>query len=205
MKKKTRFAGCTTLAAALLGAVILGGCIEAAIIGGAASGVAIGNDRRPAEVVLGDERVEITALNRLGQIMSEKAHINVTSYNYNVLLTGEVPDATAKAAAEKTVLQIERVKGVVNELQVGAPSSLQSRGNDTFITGRVKAAFIGPQKFSPLIVKVVTEAGVVYLMGLVTRKEAEDATEIARTVGGVQKVVRVFEYIPNAPEAGAKK
>lgn len=179
--------------------VALGGCIEAALVGGAAAGVAIGTDRRPPEVVLGDERVEITANSRLNKALSEKAHVNVISYNYTVVLTGEVPDAKSKEDAEKIVAQIERVKGVVNELQIGAPTSLQSRGNDIFLTGRIKAAFIGPQKFFPLNVKVVTEAGVVFLLGLVTRKEADDATEIARGIGGVQKVVRVFEYLTAAP------
>lgn len=191
------------VAAALGSAVILGGCIEAALLGGAATSVLIGTDRRPAEVVLGDERVEVTANNRLNQALNEKAHVNITSFNYTVLLTGEVPDAKAKEDAEKTVAQIERVKGVVNELQVAPPSSMQSRGNDTFLTGRIKAAFVSPQKFSPLNIKVVTEAGVVFLLGLVTRKEADDATEIARGIGGVQKVVRVFEYLPAAPAPAA--
>ncbi len=197
MKKTDLRRRSLTLAAAtvLSGSIILGGCIEAALIGGAAGELGA-TPRRPAEVVLGDERVELTAGSRLGQRLGEKAHVNVTSYNYTVLLTGEVPDARAKEEAEKTIAQIERVKGVVNELQVGAPSTLQARGNDTFLTGRIKAAFIGPQKFSPLNVKVVTEAGVVYLLGLVTRKEADDATEITRGIGGVQKVVRVFEYMP---------
>lgn len=189
---------------AILGAsVMLAGCFEAALLGGAA-GVMVGADRRLAEVVLGDERIELTASNRLGPILGEKAHLNITSYNYTVLLTGEVPDAKARDDAEKTVTQIERVKGIVNELQVGSPSNLQSRGNDTFLTGRIKAAFIGPQKFSPLNVKVVSEAGIIYLLGLVTRKEADDATEIARGISGVKKVVRVFEYLPAVPAVESK-
>ena len=204
MKKTNLSTESLALAAVVGAAVLLGGCIEAALVGGAATGAYIGNDRRPAEVVLGDERVELTAINRLRQRLSETAHVNITSYNYTILLTGEVPDVKAKENAEKTVAQIERVKGVVNELQIGAPSSMQSHGNDTFLTGRVKAAFVGPQKFSPLNVKVVTEAGVVYLLGLVTRKEADDATEIARGIGGVRKVVRVFEYLPAAPAPAAK-
>ncbi len=187
------------LIAALGTTIVLGGCIEAALLGGAATGVMVGSDRRPAEVVLGDERVELTANNRLGQILNEKSHVNVTSFNYTILLTGEVPDAKSKEDAEKTLTQIERVKGVVNELQIAGASSMQARGNDTFLTGRIKTAFVGPQKFSPLNVKVVTEAGVVFLLGLVTRKEADDATEIARGIGGVQKVVRVFEYLPSPP------
>ncbi len=204
MQKTEKSVSPLALAAVVSAALLLGGCIEAALVGGAATGVMIGSDRRPAEVVLGDERVEVTANNRLGQKLDEKAHVNVTSYNYTVLLTGEVPDAKAKEEAERTVAQIERVKGVVNELQIAGATSMQARGNDTFLTGRVKAAFIGPQKFSPLNVKVVTEAGVIYLLGLVTRKEADDATEIARGIGGVQKVVRVFEYLPAAPASAAK-
>lgn len=189
---------------AILGvSIVLSGCFEAALLGGAA-GVMVGADRRLAEVVLGDERIELTASNRLGQMLGEKTHLNITSYNYTVLLTGEVPDAKSRDDAEKTVVQIERVKGIVNELQVGSPSSLQSRGNDTFLTGRIKAAFIGPQKFSPLNVKVVSEAGVIYLLGLVTRKEADDATEIARGISGVKKVVRVFEYLSTVPAAESK-
>jgi osmotically-inducible protein OsmY len=188
-----------SLFAALGATIILGGCIEAALLGGAATSVMVGTDRRPAEVVLGDERVELTANNRISQILNERSHVNVTSFNYTVLLTGEVPDAKSKEDTEKAVTQIERVKGVVNELQIAGASSMQSRGNDTFLTGRIKTAFVGPQKFSPLNIKVVTEAGVVFLLGLVTRKEADDATEIARSIGGVQKVVRVFEYLPSAP------
>ena len=204
MTKTNLSAGSLALGAVVSAALLLGGCIEAALVGGAATSVIIGSDRRPAEVILGDERVELTASNRLGQKLDEKAHVNVTSYNYTVLLTGEVPDAKAREEAEKTVAQIERVKGVVNELQISGATSMQARGNDTFLTGRVKSAFVGPQKFSPFNVKVVTEAGVIYLLGLVTRKEADDATEIARGIGGVQKVVRVFEYLPDAPTPAAK-
>ncbi len=181
---------------------LLAGCLEALVVGGATGAAVVANDRRAAEVVLGDERVELTASNRLSQAFGDRAHINVTSYNYTVLLTGEVPDEKAKQEAERIASQVERVKAVVNELQVAGVSSLASRGNDTYLTGRVKAAFVAAQKFSPNYVKVVTEAGVVYLMGLVSRGEADDATEIARSISGVRKVVRVFEYI-TAPAAPA--
>ncbi len=181
---------------------LLTGCFEALVVGGATGAAVVANDRRAAEVVLGDERVELTASTRLSEAFGDRAHINVTSYNYTVLLTGEVPDDKAKAEAERIVSQVERVKAVVNELQVAGVSSLASRGNDTYLTGRVKAAFVAAQKFSPNYVKVVTEAGVVYLMGLVSRGEADDATEIARSISGVRKVVRVFEYI-TAPAAPA--
>ncbi len=191
---------------ALAAAIVLSGCFGAVVAGGAATGVAlVASDRRVPDVMLGDERIEQTASERLSQRFGDKAHVNVTSYDLNVLLTGEVPDEAAKGEAERIAAQVERVKGVVNELQIAGPSSFASRGNDTYLTGRVKAAFVAAQKFSPNHVKVVTEAGVVYLLGLVSHGEADDATEIARTIGGVRKVVRVFEYIAPAPAAASSK
>lgn len=185
-------------AAALLAAFMLEGCVEAVIVGGVATGALVAADRRQAEIVAGDERVGLTALSRVDYRFGANVHLNVTSYNYNVLLTGEVPDAQAKADIEKIVMQIPQVKGVVNELQVAGPSSLSSRGNDTYLTGRVKGAFVTENKFQANHVKVVTESAVVYLLGLVTRKEADDATAIARSISGVKKVVRVLEYLPQA-------
>jgi osmotically-inducible protein OsmY len=182
----------------LSGVLTLQGCIEAVIVAGAASGVLVIADRRQPDVMVSDERIEI----QIGQRLSDQfktAHINTISYNKMVLLTGEVPNAAAKAEAEKIAQSISEVRSVVNELQIGPASSFGNRGNDSFISGKVKAAFISHAKFQPNHVKVITEGGVVYLLGLVTRGEAETATEIARTVGGVQKVVRVFEYIAAPP------
>jgi osmotically-inducible protein OsmY len=184
-----RIAACASAAA-----VVLSGCFGAALVGGAATGALIANDRRPPEVVLGDERVELAATQRLNKAFGDNTHLSVTSYNYIVLLTGEVADEKMKAEAERLVSQVERVKAVVNEIGVGAPSSLSSRGNDTYLTGRIKAAFVTANRFNANQVKVVTERGIVYLMGLVNKKEADDATDIARSTPGVQKVVRVFEY-----------
>jgi osmotically-inducible protein OsmY len=188
-------------AAAVLAAsaLFLAGCFEAVVMGGAATGAVIAADRRAAEVVLGDERVELNVGNRLRQRFGDTGHFNVTSFNYTLLLTGEVPDDKVKAEAERMAAEVERVKAVVNELQIAGQSSLAARGNDTYLTGRVKAAFVAASKFSANDVKVVTEAGVVYILGLVTRKEADDATELARTISGVRKVVRVFEYLSAAP------
>ena len=188
----------------LSGVLALQGCIEALIVGGAASGVLVIADRRQPDVMASDERIEIQIGQRLGD-QFKTAHINTISYNKMVLLTGEVANAAAKAQAEKIAQSISEVRSVVNELQIGPASSFGNRGNDSFISGKVKAAFISHAKFQPNHVKVITEGGVVYLLGLVTRGEAETATEIARTVGGVQKVVRVFEYIaaPPANEAPA--
>jgi len=186
-------------AAALLSAFLLQGCIEAMVVGGA-TGAFVAADRRQPEVVAGDERVGLTALARIGNRFGDNTHVNVTSYNYNVLLTGEVPDAKAKSEIERIVLQIPQAKGAVNELQVAGPATLTSRGNDTYLTGRVKGAFVTENKFQANHVKVVTESGVVYLLGLVTHKEADDATAIARSIGGVKKVVRIFEYLTQAPK-----
>ena len=188
----------------LSGVFTLQGCIEAVIVGGAATGVLVISDRRQPDVMASDERIEIQIGQRLGD-QFKTAHINTISYNKMVLLTGEVANAAAKAQAEKIAQSISEVRSVVNELQIGPASSFGNRGNDSFISGKVKAAFISHAKFQPNHVKVITEGGVVYLLGLVTRGEAETATEIARTVGGVQKVVRVFEYIaaPPANEAPA--
>ena len=182
----------------LSGVLALQGCIEAIIVGGAASGVLVIADRRQPDVMASDERIEIQIGQRLGD-QFKTAHINTISYNKMVLLTGEVPNAAAKAEAEKIAQSISEVRSVVNELQIGPASSFGNRGNDSFISGKVKAAFISHAKFQPNHVKVITEGGVVYLLGLVTRGEADTATEIARTVGGVQKVVRVFEYIAAPP------
>src|SRR3990172_1889636 len=187
-------------AAALLAMFMLEGCVEAVIVGGAATGAFVAADRRQAEIVAGDERVGLTALSRVDYRFGANVHLNLTSYNYNVLLTGEVPDAQAKADIEKIVMQIPQVKGVVNELQVAGPSSLSSRGNDTYLTGRVKGAFVTENKFQANHVKVVTESAVVHLLGRVTRKEADDATDIARSISGVKKVVRVFEYVTQVPK-----
>ena len=141
-----------------------------------------------------DESIELKASSCIGEKLND-AHVNVTSYNRMVLLTGEVPDASAKATAEKIARAVENVRGIFNELQVAGNSALTARSNDSYLTSKVKARFIDGRKFNALHVKVVTESNVVYLLGLVKRQEANDATEIARTTGGVQKVVRVFEYL----------
>lgn len=201
-RDRNRWRSGAAAVAALLAVFMLEGCVEAVIVGGVAAGAFVAADRRQAEIVAGDERVGLTALSRVGDRFGDKVHLNVTSYNYNVLLTGEVPDAQTKAEIEKIVMQIPQVKGVVNELQVAGLATYSSRGNDTYLTGRVKGAFVTENKFQANHVKVVTEAGVVYLLGLVTRKEADDASAIASNLSsaGVKKVVRIFEYLTQAPK-----
>ncbi len=133
--------------------------------------------------------------NRIDEKYRDKIHVNVTSYNRMLLLTGEAPSAEIKADIEKLASGVPGVKSISNELAIAGPSSLGGRSNDVYITSKVKARFVDANKFSPNHVKVVTEAGVVFLLGIVTQGEANDAVDIARTTGGVQKVVRVFEII----------
>ena len=182
----------TTLIALSLPA--LQGCVTAVATGAGAGALMIA-DRRNAETYLADEAIEIRAFNRINEKFADKVHVNVTSYNLKVLLTGEVPDAGIKDELEKALAGVANVKGGTNELTIGASSSFSARSNDTYITSKVKARFIDANKFQANHVKVVTEAGTVFLLGLVTRKEADDAAEIARTTADVKKVVRVFEYV----------
>ncbi len=180
-------------------ALQLQGCVEMAVVGAGAAAMA-SDDRRSVGAQTEDKDIDLRGENRVDARFGNKAHINVTSYNRNVLLTGEAPDAAAKAEIEKIVRELPNVRGVVNEIQIAGVSSFTARGNDSFLTSKVKARFIDGAKFGANHVKVLTESGVVYLLGLVTRKEADDAVEIARTTGGVQKVVRVFEYIVAPPK-----
>jgi osmotically-inducible protein OsmY len=156
-----------------------------------------GADRSPrlGDLHATDQGIELRAGNRIDEKYRDKVHVNVTSYNRMLLLTGEAPSAEVKADIEKLASGVPNVKSITNELAIAGPSSLGGRSNDTYLTSKVKARFVDANKFSANHVKVVTEAGVVFLLGLVTQTEANDAVEIARTTGGVQKVVRVFEII----------
>ena len=177
---------------ALLG-VSLQGCVEMAVVGaGTAALSAV--DRRTTGVQIDDEGIELRAANRVSERFGDKVHVNITSYNRIVLVTGEVPDANARAEIEKQIHGVPGVRGVTNDLQVAGGSSLTSRASDATITGKVKARLFDSGKLNPIHVKVITEASVVYLLGIVTEAEANAAVEVARTTGGVRKVVKVFEY-----------
>ena len=181
--------------ALLVAMPLVQGC-GALIAGGvAATGVVISQDRRTMGSLTEDEAIEIKASRRIGERFKDGVHVNVTSFNRMVLLTGEVPDAGARTELERVAWAVENVRGVHNELAVAGVSSYTVRSNDSVITTKVHARFLDSQKFNPLHVKVVTENSIVYLMGLVRKQEAADATEIARTTSGVQKVVRVFELL----------
>lgn len=152
-------------------------------------------DRRTTGTQVEDEGIELRSANRLSELLGDRGHVNVTSFNRQVLLTGEVPSAQDRQRVEQVVLGVENVRSVVNDLAVMPPTSLGQRSNDTFITGKVRASLVDAKDLSASAFKVVTERNVVYLMGRVTPREAQRATEIARGVSGVSKVVRVFEML----------
>ncbi len=185
------------LAAVLLcGAVAtsLSGCIEMAV-GSAIVGTLAATDRRTFGAQTEDKAILLKGESRVSNLVGDAGHVNVASFNRKVLLTGEVRDEEMKAAVEREVADIQGVQSIVNDLAVAGTSSFTSRSNDTLITGKVKAAFVDAKDLYSNSIKVVTERGVVYLMGRVTQREGQKAGQIASTVGGVQKVVKVFEYI----------
>jgi osmotically-inducible protein OsmY len=172
----------------------LTGCV-AVVAGGAAAGGAMAADRRSSGTYVDDEGIEWKTLTEINNALGDKIHVNVTSYNRNVLLTGEAFDEAAKIKAESIAKDVQNVRNVTNELAVAPATSLTSRSNDSYLTSLVKSEMVKENRFPANYVKVVTENSVVYLMGMVTRKEAEDAVEIARSTDGVRKVVKVFEYV----------
>jgi len=165
------------------------------ILGGAAVGALVTFDRRTSGAQLEDEGIELRAGSRLREAFGDRAHVNINSYNRQVLLTGEVPNEQDKQLAEQIASKVDNVKGVVNDLAILGNTTLGSRSNDVLVTGKVKASLVDERDLYVGAFKVVTERGTVYLMGRVTQREADKATQIARTVGGVQRVVRIFEII----------
>jgi osmotically-inducible protein OsmY len=183
-----------TLAVLATTASLLQGCFPLAITGmGTAAMMA--TDRRTPGIYIEDETIEWKAVAQLRDGRYSGTHVNPTSYNRRVLLTGEAPSDELKKAVEAAVRSVLNVKDVMNEVQVAGASSLASRGSDALITSNVKARMVSNGKFSPTHVKVLTEAGVVYLMGLVTMAEGDAAAEVARTTSGVNRVVKAFEYV----------
>lgn len=186
------------IAAAVAAVSLLAGCAPI-LVGGAVAGSAmVATDRRSAGTQVDDSTNEVKALSAIDATIGDRGHVNATSYNRVVLLTGEVPSEAAKAAVEKAVSQIGTVRGAVNDLAVMPNSSFTERYNDSVITGKVMAAIFDAKDLSVTSIKIVTERGNVYLLGLVTEAEAGLAVGAARVVGGVQKVVRVFQVITPA-------
>jgi osmotically-inducible protein OsmY len=181
--------------------VALEGCVPAAVGVAAGVGVYSAVDRRTTGAQVDDEGIELRVNNRVSERYGDKVHVNVTSYNRVVMLTGEVPTAEIRDELEKSVAGLQGVRGVTNETKVGPNTAYSARANDSAITGKVKARFVDANRFNAVHVKVVTEDSVVYLLGIVTEKEGNAASELARTTSGVRKVVKVFEYCKLSDDA----
>jgi osmotically-inducible protein OsmY len=181
-----------TLLASLAGS--LTGCFPL-VAGGVAIGAAATVDRRTLGAQTEDKSITVKAEVRLSNLGGDNGHINIASFNRKVLITGEVPDRATKDAAEREVRAIEGVQNVFNELIVAGPASYTSRSSDALVTTKVKASLVEMKTISASSFKVVTENGTVYLMGRVTQREGDVATDVVKSVSGVQRVVKLFEYI----------
>jgi osmotically-inducible protein OsmY len=196
------------LTALLAASALMSACAPLLVGGAMVGGAMVVTDRRTSGTQLEDQGIELKSSNRLREVLADRGRVSSTSYNRLVLLTGEVSSEADKAAAEQAVARVENVRATVNELTVlgsGAfASSLANRSNDLILSGKVKATFVDAKDVQANAFKVVTDRGVVYLMGRVTEREADRATELARSINGVQKVVRVFEIISEAELANMR-
>ena len=193
-----RFVTRNRWAAHALGVMALTASLSACaplILGGAVTSAFVATDRRTSGAQLEDQGIELRGANRLREQLGDRGSVSITSYNRQVLLTGEVPSEQDKLLAEKSLAGVENVRSIVNEVAVLGSASLTQRSSDTLLTGRVKAAMVDARDVQANAFKVVTHRGTVYLMGRVTAREAGRATEITRNTSGVQRVVRAFEII----------
>jgi len=188
--------------AGLLVKVVLGSALLASlsgcfglIVGAGVAGAMSTVDRRTIGAQTEDKAINVKAEIKMNQIAGSNGHINVTSFNRKVLLTGEVRDEAMKQAAEREVRAIENVVSVINELEISGASSYTSRSSDALITAKVKTSLVDMKTVSAVSFKVTTERGVVYLMGVVTPREGNIAADVAKGVSGVTRVVKIFEYI----------
>jgi osmotically-inducible protein OsmY len=190
-----------------LAAAQLSACAPLVVGGAMVGGTMVALDRRTTGTQVEDQTIESKASSRIKELAGDRSHVNITSYNRTVLLTGEAATEADRVAIEQVVQRVENVRSTVNELAVMLPSSLSTRSNDSYLTTKVKATYVDAKDLQANAFKVLTERGNVYLMGRVTEREATRATDLARTVSGVQKVVRVFEIVTEAElaDAAAKK
>ncbi len=188
-----RPAALTVATLALAGA--LSACAPLVVGTAVGSGVLVATDRRTSGIQLEDQGIELRAAARLREQLGDRVRISVTSYNRRVLLTGEVPSEADRATANRLVASVENVREIIDELGVMSSPSLTARSADGLVTARVKAAMVDARDLQANVFKVVTERGTTYLMGRVTQRESERATEVTRSIPGVQRVVRVFEII----------
>ncbi|HNV60888.1 MAG TPA: BON domain-containing protein [Rhodoferax sp.] len=164
-------------------------------VGGAVMGGMVAADRRTAGSVLEDEGIELRSGSRIREALGDRGHVNVTSYNRQVLLTGEVGSAQDKQLVEQIVSGVDNVRNIVNELAILGTTTLSQRSNDSLVTGRVKAGLVDASDLSANAFKITTERGTTYVMGRVTAREAKRATEVISGTSGVQRVVRILETI----------
>lgn len=183
---------------ALAATTALSGCAALLVGGAVVGGSILATDRRSSGTQLDDQSIELKAGSRVRDLLGDRGHVNVTSYNRLVLLTGEVPTEADRTNLEQSIARIDNVKSVVNELAAMTASSLSNRSNDALVTSKVKATLVDAGDISANAFKVLTERGTVYLMGRVTEREAERASDLARSISGVQKVVKVLEVISDA-------
>ena len=189
-----KFLQLRTTGAVLVLAICMTACAPF-LVAGVAGSALVATDRRTSGTQLEDETIELRASAKVRDTFGEKVHVNVTSYNRQVLLTGEVPSERERQAVSAIVEKVENVKSVANELSAMPNASLGSRSNDLVVTGKIKATLVDSRDLFANAFKVVTERNAVYLMGRVTQREADSATALIRNVGGVNKVVRMFEII----------
>ncbi len=192
------------LAVAASAVAALGGCAPLVVGGAMVGGGLVAIDRRTSGAQVEDQAIELKAASRVRELAT-LGHVNVTSYNRMVLITGEVPTDEDKAKVEDAISRLENVRSVVNELGVGGNSSFGSRSNDTLLTTKVKATLVDAKDLQANAFKVLTERGEVFLMGRVTEREANRSADVAASVPGVKKVVRVFEVISEDELAGIAK
>ncbi|PSJ18706.1 BON domain-containing protein [Nitrosomonas supralitoralis] len=174
---------------------LLAGCPMYTLSTASGSNSYISEDRRTSGIFIEDEGIELKASRRIHQQFGNNVHINVTSYNRIVLLTGEAPTEAIKTNIERLIMGVDNVRRIHNEIAIAANTALSSRSHDTLLTSKVKARFLAERKFQINHVKIVTENGVVYLLGMVTRQEGDNAAQIASSTSGVRKVVKAFEYL----------
>ncbi len=195
-RRASRALAAAPVAGALAAALVLSACVPAVVAVGVGAGVLVATDRRSTGAQVDDEAIERKVVDTINARWPDNVHVNATSFNGVVLLTGEVPTAALSDDIAASAKAVERVRSVVNEMVVDAPAGLGARTNDSYITSKVKSGFVEANRFSATHVKVVTERGVVYLMGIVSREEGSAAGQLAASTTGVERVVKVFEYTP---------
>lgn len=176
--------------------LLLQGCAAVLVGTAAVTGAVVASDPRTTGTVIDDKGIKLKAITRLGEDeeLWSQSHLNVTSVNGIVLLTGETPTEELRMRAGDIVSRIDKVRQVHNEIAIGVPTTLGVRSNDTWLTSKVKSSLIGTEGVPGVHIKVVTENGTVFLMGLVTREEGDKATDVARRIQGVKRVIKLFEY-----------